>query len=454
MSFCTTFIRKLGTGSCRSTLQRRCSSNIRPSLNGSSDAINRENIDYTDAPINGIPSLIPPPATEYSDDHPAFKGSLVPPSGVPVKNFSPGPTCLPAAVEAEIKGLFDETNDRMCSMYLSHRSPEFIDILNSTLHSCRNAMQIPDNYEILFMHGGGHGQFAAAPFNLCSNKDDKATYLVNGTWSRRAAEEGSKYCTPTVISSENEDGSFTSNPSLDNIDMNSKYIYLCSNETVNGIEYHSLPKFGPDSPPLVVDASSDFSTKPVDWVESNVGVLYACASKNIGHPGVTMVVIRNDLLGKQSPLCPGILCYDTNVQGGNLWNTIPTFNVEVIGIFMKWMIQQGGVDEMESRSIAKSNMLYDVIDYSDGFYTTPLEDKSIRSRMNVPFTVGNNEEITKDFLLQLWEKGIVGLRTVTPFGVGKHLRASLYNGVPEDHVEDLVFFMDKFMHNNRYRMNR
>jgi len=451
MSLSTTFIRKLSTstGSCRSALQQRWSSSIRPSLDGLSDATNGENFEYKDAPINGIASLLPPPSTKYSNDHPALKGSLMPPSGVPVKNFSPGPTCLPKAVEAEIKGLFDENNDRVCSMYLSHRSPEFTDILTSTMHLCRNAMQIPDNYEILFMHGGGHGQFAAAALNLCSNKDDKATYLVNGVWSRRAAEEASKYCNPTAISSENEDGSFTSNPSLDNIDADSKYIYLCSNETFNGIEIHNLPKLGPDSPPLVVDASSDFTTKPVDWVESNVGLLYACASKNIGHPGVTMVVIRKDLIGKQSPMCPSILCYDTNVKGGNLANTIATFNVEVIGIQMKWMIQQGGVDEMERRSIAKANMLYDIIDYSDGFYTTPLEDKSIRSRMNVPFTVGNSEEMTNDFLIQLWEKGIVGLRTVTPFGIGKYLRASLYNGVTEDYVEELVFFMDKFMHNNR-----
>lgn len=221
-----------------------------------------------------------------------------------------------------------------------------------------------------------------------------------------------------------------------------------------GIEYYNLPKYGPDSPPLVVDASSDFTTKPVDWVESNVGVLYACASKNFGHPGVTMVVVRKDLLGKQQSTCPGILCYDTNAQSGNLWNTIATFNVEVTGIFMKWMKEQGGVDEMERRSIAKAAMCYDMIDYSDGFYTTPIQDKAIRSRMNVPFAVGNSEELTKEFLIQLWEKGIVGLRTVTPFGVGKYLRASLYNGITEDDTKDLVFFMDKFMHNNRHRMQR
>ncbi len=400
-------------------------------------------------------------AMRYSDDHPVMKGSLVPPTGVTVKNFSPGPTCLPAAVESEIKNLFDA--ERMCSMYLSHRSPEFVEILTATNELCRNAMRIPENYEILFMHGGGHGQFAAVPFNLCRDTSEEATYLVNGTWSKRAAAEAAKYCRPTVISSEDSDGLFTSNPSISPAQVQnskSKFIYLCSNETVNGLEHHRLPKLGPNTPPLVVDASSDFSTKQVDWEESNIGILYACASKNIGHPGVTMVVIRKDLISPEihNPMCPGVLCYHTNVEGGNLWNTIATFNVEVIGIFMKWMIQQGGVDEMERRSIAKAQMCYDVIDRSNGFYGTPIaadeNGKAVRSRMNIPFSVGDgDEELTKEFLIELWERGIVGLRTLTPFGIGKYLRASLYNGVPLENVKLLVDFMEEFKVQNSHRVN-
>lgn len=409
--------------------------------------------DNTTLRTNPSPDRAKAVESRYSDDHPVMKGSLVPPKGVKVKNFSPGPTALPEAVEEEIKNLFDA--DRMCSMYLSHRSPEFVDILAEANALSRAAMNIPDNYEILFMHGGGHGQFAAVPMNLCSNPDEKATYIVNGTWSNRAANEASKYCKTTVISSMNADGSYTSNPSCDGYDKDSKYIYMCSNETVNGIEMHRLPKLGSNSPPLVVDASSDFTTKPVEWVESNVGVLYACASKNIGHPGVTMVVIRKDLIGQQQTICPGVLCYDTNVKGGNLWNTIPTFNVEVCGIFFKWMIEQGGVEEMERRSIVKSDMCYNVVDRSNGFYTTPLEDKNIRSRMNIPFAVGAGDpELTKEFLIQLWERGIVGLRTLTPFGVGKYLRASLYNGVSIENTKLLASFMEEFMINNRHRMQR
>lgn len=384
-----------------------------------------------------------PISMQAANTHPAMLGSLLPPIGVTPLNFSPGPTSLAAEVEAGIKALFHA--QRMCSMYLSHRSPEFLDILASVEQRCRMAMDIPEQYEILFMHGGGHGQFAAVPLNLCPNGDEKATYLVNGTWSKRALSEASKYCRPIVVSSENKDGTFTHNPSFENLDFESKYVYLCSNETVNGIEMHQLPKLSIQAP-LVVDASSDFSTKPIDWLGCNVGVLYACASKNIGHAGLTLCVIRRDLLGTPSKLCPGVLCYTTNVREGNLWNTIATFNVEVVNIYMQWMIGQGGVQEMERRSIAKSSVLYNLIDKSEGFYATPIADTAIRSRMNVPFDVaGGDEELTRKFLIQGWEQGIVGLRTLTPFGVGKYLRASLYNGVSLEQVEVLAAFMTDFM---------
>jgi len=388
-----------------------------------------------------------PNSMNPTDSHPALLGSLLPPSGVVPLNFSPGPTSLAAEVQTVIKALFD--TERICSMYLSHRSPEFLDILASTVRRCRVAMDIPEQYEILFMHGGGHGQFAAVPLNLCPNGDEKATYLVNGTWSKRALSEAAKYCRPIVVSSENKDGTFTHNPSFENLDPGSKYVYLCSNETVNGIELHRLPKLGIEAP-LVIDASSDFSTKPIDWVDCNVGVLYACASKNIGHPGVTLCVIRKDLMGTPNKRCPGVLCYTTNAREGNLWNTTATFNVEVVNIYMQWMMAQGGVHEMERRSIAKSSMLYDLIDKSKGFYSTPIADPSIRSRMNIPFDVaGGDEGITHNFLIQGWERGIVGLRTLTPFGVGKYLRASLYNGVSINQVEVLAAFMTDFLKNFR-----
>ena len=183
-----------------------------------------------------------PTQLKPADTHPALLGSLLPPSGVTPLNFSPGPTSLAAEVQAGIKALFDA--ERMCSMYLSHRSPEFLDILASVVQRCRTAMSIPEQYEILFMHGGGHGQFAAVPLNLCPRGDEKATYLVNGTWSKRALSEASKYCHPIVVSSEQSDGTFTHHPSFDDLDPQSRYVYLCSNETVNGQHVGHLWNYG------------------------------------------------------------------------------------------------------------------------------------------------------------------------------------------------------------------
>jgi phosphoserine aminotransferase len=340
-------------------------------------------------------------------------------------------------------------------MYLSHRSPEFLSILENTVLLMKEVMNIPSNYEVLFTHGGGHGQFAAVPLNLCPTGTEKATYLVNGTWSARAAIEAKKYSSPIVISSQNPDGTFTSNPPLDDIDPESAYVYLCSNETVNGIEMHRLPDLksrGIDAP-LVIDASSDFTTKPIDWEKYNVGVLYACASKNIGHPGLTACVIRKDLIGNANPLCPGVFDYKLNIDGGNVWNTCATFNIEVVGIVMDWILSNGGVEAMEELSIKKSQLVYDLIESSDGFYSTPLasdDQKPNRSRMNVPFDVmGGEEAMTEKFVKEAWDKGIVGLRTLTPFGVGRYLRASLYHGVSLESTEFLVEFMTEFMNNNR-----
>lgn len=386
-----------------------------------------------------------------TNTHPALVGSLS--STAPsekVINFSPGPTSLPKVVEEEIAASFNKSG--LTSLALSHRTPEFQKILDHTTATARKVMEIPDDFEVLFTHGGGHGQFAALPLNLCHDQSDVATYIVNGTWSARGRDEAQKYCSvQTVNGSDPHTGAYTTFPELAeaDIDPQSKYVYLCSNETVNGIELHRLPRL-PESRwhiPLVVDASSDFTTKPIDWHGCGVGVLFACASKNIGHPGLTMTVIRKDLLGKDkaSPLCPGVFNYTTNSEAGNLWNTPATFNIEVVGFVMDWLQRKGGVTENERRSIAKAQILYDVIDNSNGFYATPVQNKALRSRMNIPFNVqGGDEELTNKFLIESWDKGMVGLRILTPFGVGDYLRASLYNGITEEDAIILADFMRCF----------
>ncbi len=385
-----------------------------------------------------------------ANTHPALIGSLNPPNlNVKLINFSPGPTSLPKAVEDEIAASFKKPG--LTSLALSHRSPEFIDILHHTKTSVRRIMEIPDDYEVLFTHGGGHGQFAAVPLNLCHNSSDVATYIVNGTWTERARDEARRYCNVHTIDGRDSAGGYTTFPKLieEEIDPGSKFLFLCSNETVNGIENHRLPKLPASRRhiPLVIDASSDFTTKPIDWQSDGVGVLFACASKNIGHPGVTLTVVRRDLLGmeKSSPLCPGVFNYTINAEADNLWNTPATFNIEVIGFLMEWLEREGGVAENERRSIAKSSILYNVIDNSAGFYSTPVQDKSLRSRMNVPFNIkGGDEKLTDEFLIESWNEGMVGLRTLTPFGVGEYLRASLYNCITEENAATLADFMQKF----------
>lgn len=388
-------------------------------------------------------------------NHPALLGSLTPPPNrhsSKIHNFSPGPTSLPSSVEATIaRRCFPAA--RLGSMALSHRSPEFSSILSQTVSNIRRVMHIPDEYEVLFTQGGGHGQFSAVPLNLCPSQDCPATYVVSGTWSLRAIAEARKYCTPHVISSQDAEGNFTTFPMqemLTKYHPESRFIYLCSNETVNGIEVHRLPTFSAEErltmPPLVVDASSDFTTKPITWRESNVGVLFACASKNIGHAGITCVVIRRDLLGEANPFTPGFLDYKLNIEAGNVWNTIPTFNVDVIGCVMDWILEEGGINVMEDKSVEKAEMVYGCIEDSEGFYGTPLDTCSdFRSRMNVPFCVaGGDEGLTNLFLVECWKRGIVGLRTVTPFKQGIYLRASLYHGVSCEDVKVLVNYMKQF----------
>lgn len=394
--------------------------------------------------------------TQPKRPHPALMGSLIPPETYkgPIMNFSPGPTSLPREVESEIQtrcfadlnqDCYQKSRPRLSTMAMSHRSPEFGVILEDALRVLRQVMEIPDEYEILFAHGGGHGQFAAVPLNLCFSQEDKATYIINGTWGERAIAEARKYCTPIALSSKNETtGNYEGIPTLKNIDPESKFVYLCSNETVNGSEFQTLPKLNCNVP-LVVDASSDFSSKPIDWRGSNVGVLFACASKNVGHPGVTLVVIRKDLLGHANPFCPGFMNYKTNIEAGNLWNTIATFNVHVVGILMEWIEHEGGIREMERRSIAKSQLIYNVIDRSKRFYSCPIADPKLRSRMNVPFDIAEGDEfLTNLFLIEASERGIVGLRTLTPFGVGQYLRASFYHGVTEEYAMALAEFMTEF----------
>lgn len=241
----------------------------------------------------------------------------------PLSNFSPGPAPLPEPVLGEIQAeLLDWNGCGTSVMCLSHRSPEFGMIYHDTVSRVQRVLNVPESHQVLFTHGGGHGQFAAVPLNMCPDgKECRADYITTGTWSQRAAAEASKYVTVNIAA--NSDGTRLPKKGEMKLDPGASYRYLCSNETVSGIEYHSLPDFG-DAVPLVVDMSSDIASKLIDW--GRVGVAFACAPKNIGHAGLTVVVVRKDLLDSRVPqrACPGVLNWRTNRDGGGMWNTPPT----------------------------------------------------------------------------------------------------------------------------------
>lgn len=357
-------------------------------------------------------------------------------------NFSPGPAQLPPAVLREIQAELLDVGTGTSVMCLSHRSPEFGAIFDSALAVLRRVLKLPDTHVLLFTHGGGHGQFAAVPLNLCpAGKESRADYIISGTWSRRAAAEASKYV--TVRTAAEGDGTRLPRREEWDLDPQASYRYLCSNETVDGLEFTSLPAFD-DDVPLVVDMSSDIASKPLEW--SRVGVAFACAPKNIGHAGLTVVALRRSLLdGVGSTSCPGVLDWRINVESGGMWNTPPTFNIYSTGKVLSWIEEHGGVEEMEAQAIKKARALYSLIDASDGFYDTPCTVSADRSRMNVPFNVcGGDCEATDAFLCGAFVRNMVGFRTNTPFGHGRWLRASLYIATTVEQVEELVAFMTLF----------
>eukprot|EP00937_MAST-01D_sp_MAST-1D-sp2_P000008 g8.t1 len=380
----------------------------------------------------------------------------------PLLNFSPGPTSLPPPVMREAqRELLDFEGSGLGVMELSHRSPEFLGILANTQALLRRVLAVPENFTVLFTHGGGHGQMAAVPLNLCgSGKSRRADYIVSGTWSQRAATEAAKYADVRVLSDSGPEGydrisqdwqqQQQQQQQQQEQGQSSAYTWVCSNETVNGLELHRLGALArslpPSAGPLVVDASSDIASKPVDW--GHVGALFACTPKNLGHPGLTMVFVRDDLLpaeGGAQPGCPGVLDWGITARSDCLWNTPATFNIYTTGLVLAWIEREGGVAEMERRAIAKAAAVYGAIDGSGGVFTTPAAVPAQRSRQNVPFDVcGGDAAATERFLLGAHARNMVGLRTNTPFGFGTHLRASLYTAVEVTHAEALAAYMAEF----------
>ncbi|KAK2156519.1 hypothetical protein LSH36_211g02043 [Paralvinella palmiformis] len=359
-------------------------------------------------------------------------------------NFAPGPAKLPEEV-------LQKAQDELCNynktgvsvMELSHRSSDFTKIINNAENGLRDLLNIPQNYKVLFMQGGGNGQFSAVPLNLMNLKEGStADYIVTGSWSAKAAKEADKYGKVNMVLPKQEDYIGIPDQCMWNLNPGASYVYYCANETIHGVEFHDIPET--NGVPLVCDMSSNILSRPVDI--SKFGVIYAGAQKNIGCAGVTLVIIRDDLLGHAMPVCPVI--FDYKIQAGNnsCYNTPPTFSIYIMGLVFKWLKAQGGAQAMAKLNQRKASMIYDLVDNSNGFYVSPVDVKS-RSFMNIPIRIKNGDEhLEKIFLDEALKQDMIQLKGHRSVG---GIRVSLYNAITMTETEKLAVFMTKFRNNHQ-----
>lgn len=323
-----------------------------------------------------------------------------------------------------------------CSvMELSHRSKDFVELAQQAEADLRQLLRIPDDYRVLFTHGGGRGQFSAVPMNL-SRQGQQADYLVSGSWSAAALSEAEKYLTPNRVAEvQVVDGlKQVSDASSWELDADAAYFHYCPNETVDGIAIEQIPDTG--DVPLVADMSSTILSGPLDV--SRFGLIYAGAQKNIGPSGLSVVIVREDLLGQARKQTPSIFDYQLQAEQGSMFNTPPTFAWYLAGLVFKWLKTQGGVAEMHRRNTQKASILYGCIDDSD-FYINAIHP-DYRSKMNVPFQL-QDPALDKRFLEQAEQVGLTALAGHRSVG---GMRASIYNAMPVAGVQALVAFMQDF----------
>lgn len=352
--------------------------------------------------------------------------------------FTAGPAKIPIQVMEQIqKELLNYNGLDISVLEMSHRSKEFDFIITQAEADLRKLLKVPENYSIMFMHGGAKTQFDAVPMNLCSEVDKHSLdYIINGSWSKMAATEAEKYA--KVSRQLLKSDKFIRAPSKEELVANDEatFRYYCDNETIQGVEFNYVPEGNPNVP-LVSDMTSNFLSRPIDV--SKFGVIFAGAQKNCGIAGLTIVIVRKDLIGKHMRFTPTIQNYKVTHENRSLYNTPLTFAIYVAGLCFKWVLAQGGLEAMDQISKEKSSLLYDAIDNSGGFYTCPVA-KDSRSRMNVVFLL-SNKDLESKFLEEskaanLYE--LKGHRSVGGF------RASLYHGVTMDDVKRLLKFMENF----------
>ncbi|CAI9110510.1 OLC1v1010556C1 [Oldenlandia corymbosa var. corymbosa] len=355
-----------------------------------------------------------------------------------VFNFAAGPATLPENVLLKAQSeLYDWRGSGMSVMEMSHRGKEFLSIIQKAESDLRELLNIPSDYDVLFLQGGATTQFAAIPLNICQ-PDDVVDYVVTGSWGDKAYKEAAKFCKPKVIWTGKPD-KYTNIPGFDSLEQSpdAKYLHICANETIHGVEFKDYPTPKSSNAILVADMSSNFCSKPVDV--SKFGVIYAGAQKNVGPSGVTIVIIRKDLIGNAQPITPVMLDYKIHSENKSLYNTPPCYGIYMCGLVFEDLLAQGGLGEVEKKNKKKAQILYDTIDGSNGFYRCPVE-KSVRSLMNVPFTL-EKSELEAEFIKEAAKEKMVQLKGHRSVG---GMRASIYNAMPYDGVEKLVAFMKDF----------
>jgi len=351
-------------------------------------------------------------------------------------NFCAGPAMLPKPVMAKAQKEFIHWNNTGSSvMELSHRSEVYMTMAAKAEVDLRDLMQIPNNYKVLFCHGGGRGQFSAVPLNLLP-KGKKADYIVDGSWSKAAAVEAENFGEINMINITKEENGITSiiSPKEWPISTDAAYVHYCPNETVNGIEINEIPET--HGVPIVADMSSTILSHEIDVTK--FGVIYAGAQKNIGPSGLTIVIIREDLLGNAQKATPCIMNYETSANNDSMYNTPPTYAWYLAGLVFQWLKDLGGVKAIAKVNQEKAKLLYQMIDSSD-FYLNNIANE-YRSKMNIPFWL-NDENLNDEFLKQAEKQGLMALKGHRIVG---GMRASIYNAMPIEGVQALVNFMKKF----------
>lgn len=352
-----------------------------------------------------------------------------------VFNFSAGPAMLPEEVLRQAQEeLPDWRGSGMCVAEMSHRGKEFVSIAERAEADLRELLAVPDDYQVLFLQGGASSQFAMVPMNLLRG-GDKADYLNTGSWSKKAIAEAERFCAVQIAAS-TRDAGFTRAPTHDELALSADatYVHYTPNETIEGVEFPYIPET--NGVPLAADMSSTLLSRPLDV--SRYGVIYAGAQKNMGPAGLTLVIVRGDLIGQPLAGTPAMFDYRTHADAGSMYNTPPTYAWYLAGLVFQWLKRRGGLAAMAAVNARKAAALYSAIDASD-FYANPVEPGS-RSWMNVPFTLAD-PELDQTFLTEAKTDGLVTLKGHRSVG---GMRASIYNAMPEEGVQALITFMQEF----------